>query len=138
MARIEPAPIPEPETKKTPPAIHHEGRNDGTYSGQICYGKTKKEPERCYHAEGTISGSKITSRWVMGREKKVDMFLDGQVAKSGEVTMEIEMRNKDDGSRQARIDLTGSLRGGLLNASGSFIKGRPATLNWHKETGASH
>jgi class 3 adenylate cyclase len=138
VARIEPAPIPEPETKKTRPAIHHEGRNDGTYSGQICYGKTKKEPERCYHAEGTISGSKITSRWVMGREKKVDMFLDGQVAKSGEVTMEIEMRNKDDGSRQARIDLTGSLRGGLLNASGSFIKGRPTTLNWHKETGASH
>ena len=51
------------------------------------------------------------------------------------LTIEIEMRNKDDGSRQARIDLTGTLLGGLLNASGSFLKGRPATLNWHKETG---
>ncbi len=121
-----------------PPAIHHEGRNDGVYSGPICYGQTRKEPERCYHAEGTISGNKIISRWTMGREKKVDMLLDGDVERSGEVTIEIEMRNKDDGSRLARIDLTGSLRGGLLNASGSFIKGRPATLNWHKQTGERH
>ena len=135
VARLETAPATVPDAKKAPPVIHREGRNDGVYSGQICYGQTKKEPERCYHAQGTISGSKISSRWVMGREKKVDMFLDGQVAKSGEVTIEIEMRNKDDGSRQARIDLTGTLLGGLLNASGSFLKGRPATLNWHKETG---
>ena len=28
--------------------------------------------------------------------------------------------------------LAASERGGLLNASGSFLRGRPATLNWHK------
>ncbi len=138
VTRPEPTPARDPAATKAPPAIHREGRNDGVYSGQICYGQTKKERERCYHAEGTISGSKISSRWVMGREKKLDMFLDGQVAKSGEVTIQIEMRNKDDGSRMARIDLTGTLRGGLLNASGSFLKGRPATLNWHKEAGEGH
>ncbi|MGD0299974.1 MAG: adenylate/guanylate cyclase domain-containing protein [Bryobacteraceae bacterium] len=108
------------------------GRYDGEYSGQICYGETKKEPQRCYQAKGTITGSKIASTWIMGREKKVNMFLDGQVAKSGDLSIEIEMRSAADGSRLARIDLTGTLRGGLINASGSFVKGRPATLNWHK------
>jgi hypothetical protein len=138
VARVEPPPASEPEAKKTPPVNNGGGRNDGVYSGQICYGQTKKEPERCYHAEGTVSGNKIASQWTMGREKKVDMSLDGRVTRSGDVTIEIEMRNKDDGSRQGRIDLTGKLRGGLLSASGSFLRGRPATLNWHKETGAAH
>ena len=113
------------------------GRFDGAYSGPICYGETKKEPERCYQAQGTISGSKIASTWTMGREKKVNMFLDGHVAKSGELEIEIEMRSQADGSRLARIDLTGTLRGGLISASGSFVKGRPATLNWHKVSDAS-
>ena len=114
------------------------GRYDGSYSGQICYGETKKEPERCYQAKGTISGSKIASTWTMGREKKVNMFLDGHVARSGDLNIEIEMRSQADGSRLARIDLTGTLRGGLISASGSFLKGRPATLNWHKVPDASH
>jgi len=111
------------------------GRFDGTYSGPICYGETQKEPQRCYQAKGTISGSKIVSQWTMGREKKVNMFLDGHVAKSGDLTIEIEMRNQTDGARTATIDLTGTLRGGLITASGSFLKGRPATLSWHKESG---
>jgi class 3 adenylate cyclase len=114
------------------------GRFDGAYSGQICYGETKKEPERCYQAKGTISGSKIASTWTMGREKKVNMFLDGHVARSGDLDIEIEMRSQADGSRLARIDLTGTLRGGLISASGSFLKGRPATLNWHKVPDAPH
>ena len=114
------------------------GRFDGVYSGQICYGETKKEPERCYQAKGIITGSKIASTWTMGREKKVDMFLDGHVARSGDLNIEIEMRSQADGSRLARIDLTGTLRGGLISASGSFLKGRPATLNWHKVPDASH
>jgi class 3 adenylate cyclase len=113
------------------------GRFDGSYAGQICYGETKKEPQRCYQAKGTISGSKIASHWTMGREKKVNMFLDGHVAKSGDLTIEIEMRSQADSSRLARIDLTGTLRGGLINASGSFLKGRPATLNWRKVPDAS-
>ncbi len=116
----------------------HAGPYDGVYSGPICYGETPKEPERCYQAKGTISGSKILSQWTMGREKKVNMFLDGHVAKSGDLNIEIEMRSKSDGSRQATINLTGTLRGGLISASGSFRKGRPATLNWHKITDTSH
>ena len=74
----------------------------------------------------------------MGREEKVNMFLDGHVAKSGDLNIEIEMRSQADGSRLARIDLTGTLRGGLISASGSFLKGRPATLNWHKVPDAPH
>ena len=116
----------------------HAGTHDGLYSGQICYGKTPKEPERCYQAKGTISGSKIVSQWTMGKEKKVNMFLDGHVAKSGDVTIEIEMRSPSDGSRLASMDLTGTLRGGLIDASGTFKKGRPATLNWHKISEPGH
>jgi hypothetical protein len=108
------------------------------YSGQICYGETTKTRERCYKAKGTVSGSKIFSQWTMGRDKKVNMYLDGRIAKSGDVKIEIEMRDPADGSKQATIDLSGTLRGGLIDATGSFAKGRPATLNWHKETGASH
>jgi hypothetical protein len=114
------------------------GRYDGTYGGQICYGETKTEPHHCYHAEGTITGSKIVSQWTMGREKKVNMFLDGQITKSGDLTIEIETRREADGSKLATIDLTGTLRGGLIDASGAFRKGRVATLNWHKITPASH
>ncbi|HXA68559.1 MAG TPA: adenylate/guanylate cyclase domain-containing protein [Bryobacteraceae bacterium] len=113
------------------------GRFDGTYSGPICYGETQKEPQRCYQAKGTISGSKIVSQWTMGREKKVNMFLDGHVAKSGDLSIEIEMRNQADGARTATIDLTGTLRGGLITASGSFLKGRPATLSWRKDSSTS-
>lgn len=116
----------------------HAGPHDGVYSGQICYGETPKEPQRCYLAKGTVSGSKIFSQWTMGHEKKVNMFLDGHVVKSGGVDIEIEIRSQADGSRQATIDLKGILRGGLISASGTFTKGRPATLNWHKISDASH
>ncbi len=29
------------------------------------------------------------------------------------------------------INFTGKIGGGLLEANGKFLKGRPATLNWH-------
>ena len=121
-APASPAPAPGADT----------GPFDGEYSGQICYGETPKEPERCYQAKGTMSGNKIASQWTMGHEKKVNMLLTGHVNRLGDVKIEIEMRSESDGSRLARINLDGTLRGGLINASGSFIKGRPATLNWHK------
>jgi class 3 adenylate cyclase len=120
----------------TPPV--HTGSHDGIYSGQICYGETPKEPQRCYLAKGTITGSKIVSQWTMGKDKKVNMFLDGRVAKSGGVTIEIEMRSPSDSSRLASISFTGTLRGGLISATGTFAKGRPATLNWHKISDTAH
>jgi class 3 adenylate cyclase len=131
------APLPNANVAAVTPPVKV-GRYDGTYGGQICYGETKTEPHHCYHAEGTITGSKIVSQWTMGREKKVNMFLDGQITKSGDLTIEIETRREADGSKLATIDLTGTLRGGLIDASGAFRKGRVATLNWHKITPASH
>jgi len=45
---------------------------------------------------------------------------------------------KADGSRVATIDLTGTVHDGLITARGSFLKGRAATLDWHKNSAASH
>jgi hypothetical protein len=106
---------------------------DGVYSGQICYGVTRNEPERCYHAEGTVTGGKINGQWtMMDREKRINMLLDGLIGKTGNVTIDIEIRGEEDGTRMGRIDLTGAIHEGLLSASGSFLNGRTATLNWHK------
>ncbi len=113
------------------------GQYDGVYSGPICYGKTQDLPERCYPAKGAISGGKIDGHWTMGSEKKVIVLLARDVARSGDVKIQIEIRNEADGSRQATINLNGTLRDGLIDASGSFLKGRPATLNWRKNSGAS-
>jgi class 3 adenylate cyclase len=135
----QPTPGPaQPEPRRAGQANANDGRNDGVYSGLICYGATKKEPEHCYRAEGTISGSKISGKWTMGHEKKAEMFLTGNVERSGEVKIVMEMLSETDHSRLATIELAGTLRGELLNATGSFLRGRPATLNWHKNTGAPH
>jgi hypothetical protein len=113
------------------------GRYDGVYSGLICYGEFQDMPERCFQARGNISGSKIAGEWPMGTEKKVIAHLTGDVSASGDVKIEI-VQSGPVGSRPATINLTGTLRGGLINASGSFLRGRAATLNWHKNTAATH
>jgi hypothetical protein len=110
---------------------------DGTYSGQVCYGKTRIEPAQCYDAEGTIRDGKITGQWMVGADKKMTMYLSGDVASSGDVNMVMQSQ-KHDGAVLAMIDLTGTLHGRLLDASGTFRRGRPATLNWHKVSRASH
>ena len=73
----------------------------------------------------------------MGREKS-RYTLAGHVAKSGTVDIVIESVSQADQSRLASIELAGTLRGGLISASGSFARGRPATLNWHKSSETSH
>jgi class 3 adenylate cyclase len=113
------------------------GPYDGVYAGQICYAETRMEPRHCYQAKGTISGTKISGQWTMGRENRAIVVLQGHVTRSGDIRMEIETRGEADGVRISRIDLTGTLRGGLIDASGTFLRGRPATLNWHKVPGAS-
>ena len=113
------------------------GPRDGVYSGQICYGQTSKLPARCYHAEGTISGTKITGQWPMGGDMGITMFLIGYAAPSGNVKIEMHSE-KADGSRVATIDLTGTVHDGLLSARGSFLNERSAILDWHKNSGASH
>jgi class 3 adenylate cyclase len=109
------------------------GAYDGDYSGPICYGPTKMEVARCYKAQGTIKGTKITSQWEMGHETQMIMILTGDVTPAGDVKIEMEMhRDTADGERLATIDLAGTVRNGQINTSGTFRRGRTATLNWHK------
>ena len=109
--------------------------NDGVYSGQVCYLQTPKEPRRCYRAEGTVRGGKITGQWLVAPGAGITMFLKGDVDASGGVTIEMHSQ-KPDGSPVATINLTGTLQDQTIDASGSFLRGRPATLNWRKAPGA--
>jgi class 3 adenylate cyclase len=120
-------------TKSSGTAAAGAGNYDGDYSGPICYGPTKMEVARCYKAQGTIKGTKITSQWEMGHETKMIMILNGDVTPAGDVKIEMEMhRDTADGERLATIDLAGTVRNGQINTSGTFRRGRTATLNWHK------
>jgi class 3 adenylate cyclase len=110
---------------------------DGVYSGPICYGQFRDMPQRCYQAKGTISGSKISGQWTMGPEKKISVLLTGDVARSGEVKIEL-VQSDPKVPHPAKANLTGTVRGGLINASGTFMRGRAATLNWHKNPAAPH
>ena len=62
------------------------------------------------------------------------MFLAGDVSSAGEVKIEMHSEQAD-GSRVATIDLTGTVHNGLISAQGSFLRGRSATLEWHKNSG---
>ncbi|HUC17790.1 MAG TPA: adenylate/guanylate cyclase domain-containing protein [Acetobacteraceae bacterium] len=110
---------------------------DGVYSGQVCYGRTPKEPERCYRSEGTIRGGKITGQWLVAPEAGITMFLKGDVAASGDINIEMHSE-KPDGSPVATINLVGTVHDNAIDASGSFLRGRPATLKWRKTPAASN
>ena len=105
---------------------------DGIYSGQICFGEIPKDPKRCFHAEGTASGTKLYGKWPMGPlDKGVFMTLTGDIDPSG--NLKIEMHSKaPDGTVINNIYLTGILQNGLIKATGSFKMGRAVTLNWQK------
>jgi serine/threonine protein kinase len=118
------------------PSTVNVGQYDGKYSGQVCYGKTRNEPERCHRQEGTISGGKIAGEWVMAADAGITMLLAGDVSTSGDVKIEMHSE-KADGTPVATIDLTGTLQDGLISASGRFLRGRTATLNWHKNSSPS-
>jgi hypothetical protein len=105
-------------------------RND-IYSGQICFAETPKDPARCFHGEGTATGSKLNGRWPMGRDTGVFMNLTGHIWPAGE--LEIEMHNKTaDGTVLNNIFLTRTLQDGSMTAKGVFQMGRKVTLDWHK------
>ena len=108
---------------------------DGVYSGQVCYGRTPKDPERCYRAEGTIRNGKIAGQWLVAPEAGITMFLKGDVVASGNVNIEMHSE-KPDGSSVATINLTGTVHDNAIDASGSFLRGRPATLKWRKTPAA--
>jgi class 3 adenylate cyclase len=113
-------------------------RFNGVYSGQICYAQTKREPLHCYRAQGRIQDAIISGEWLMGAEKKIRATMAGRVNRSGEVKILIETRNADNDSRLATISFDGTLKGGLIEAAGSFKNGRPATLSWHKNPEPAH
>jgi len=125
-----PKPLPKPEMKSAAATTHAAaGRYDGVYSGQVCYGKTPKLPEHCYQAKGMVHGNTISGKWPIG-EEDVMMTLEGQIDPSGDVTI-LMHSERPDGTAVATINLTGSIHAGNLEASGKFVRGRPASLDWH-------
>ncbi len=103
---------------------------EGRYGGPICFGRGPVEGPRCFRAQATIRQGHITGQWP-GGDPGVTMHLQGEVSPSGTVT--IQMRaERADGSRRATINLTGTLHDGKLAATGAFLNGRSASLNWSK------
>jgi class 3 adenylate cyclase len=135
-AATTPKPLLKPEMKSAAVATHAAakaaGRYDGVYSGQVCYGKTPKLPEHCYDAKGTVRGDTISGKWPIG-EEDVTMTLEGQVDSSGDVTI-LMHSERPDGTPVATINLTGSIHDSSLEASGKFVRGRPASLKWHLDS----
>ena len=104
--------------------------SDGLYIGPICYGPAAAGPPRCFRAHATISQGRIVGQWP-GRDPGVTMFMAGDVSPSGEATIRMHSE-KPDRTRTAPINLSGTLKNGRLDATGSFPDGRTATLSWRK------
>jgi class 3 adenylate cyclase len=104
---------------------------DGLYAGPICYGPAANDQARCYRAQATIAGGKITGRWP-GGAPGMTVILSGLVSASGDVQIEIHGESPDK-PRLFTINLAGSLRDGKLDATGSFANGRPANLTWQRQ-----
>ena len=136
VAKFQPPPQPPaPESKGHPPARTaiapnaSAGRFDGIYAGQVCYEKIAALPHRCYHASGSVTGNKISGRWLIDKGP-LTMFMEGRVAPNGDVTITMHS-DQPDGVRVATINLVGSIRTGTMLATGTFLRGRPASLDWH-------
>jgi hypothetical protein len=100
------------------------------YAGPVCWGDSPRDPARCFRGQAALSQGKITGQWP-GRDPSVTMYLWGDVSPSGDVTIRMQTR-RADGYPMATANLTGTLRDGRLNATGTFLGGRTAQLNWHK------
>jgi class 3 adenylate cyclase len=136
VVRSEPPPQPsDPELRVRPAARAamapnaSTGRFDGVYAGQVCYEKFASFPHHCYHASGNISGNKISGRWLIDKGP-LTMFMEGRVAPDGDVTLEMHS-DQPDGTLVATINLSGTVRNGTILATGKFLRGRPASLDWH-------
>jgi class 3 adenylate cyclase len=103
---------------------------DGMYAGPVCWGDSPRDPARCFRAQAAVSQGKITGQWP-GRDPGVTMYLWGDVSAAGDVTIRMQTR-RADGYPMATVNLTGTLRDGHLDATGTFVGGRTAQLNWRK------
>ena len=136
VAKLQPPPQPPaPESRVRPPARNpiaanaSAGRFDGIYAGQVCYEKIATLPHHCYHASGSVTGNKISGRWLIDKGP-LTMVMEGRVAPNGGVTIMMHS-DQPDGVRVATINLGGSIRNGTMLATGTFLRGRPASLDWH-------
>ena len=103
----------------------------GVYRGQMCYGAGgATEPAHCFEAQGVALGDRLTGEWP-GREPGVTIYLAGEISRAGEVAIHMHSK-RADGSSFAVCDLIGTVRGGRIDAKGSFRDGRGVTLNWSK------
>ena len=107
------------------------GDPTGVYRGPICYGPTQAEPARCFKVQGVVTKNKISGQWPAAIPGST-MYLAGDVTRAGDVAIHMHSR-RADGSRLAVIDLVGKLHDGRIDAAGSFLNGRSATLNWRKD-----
>ncbi|MGC2414012.1 MAG: hypothetical protein WA459_15090, partial [Stellaceae bacterium] len=104
--------------------------SEGLYAGPVCFGPGPAQGPRCFRAQATVQRGRITGQWP-GRDPGVTMHLEGDVRPSGVVS--IRMHAEDaSGKRRATINLTGTLRDGKLDATGAFLNGRSASVNWSK------
>jgi class 3 adenylate cyclase len=122
-----PGPIEPPAASAQRPSA---AERDGIYGGEICYGPSSADPTRCFRAQAVVQKGRISGQWP-GRDPGVTMYLAGDVATGGEVTMHMHGQ-RSDGSHLAVIDLAGTLQDGHIDAKGSFRGGRSVTLNWRK------
>jgi hypothetical protein len=77
-----------------------------------------------------VTQGKIAGQWP-ARDPGITMYLSGDVAPSGDVTMRMQSR-KSDGNPLAAGNLTGKIADGRLDATGTFLNGRTIQLNWRK------
>ena len=103
---------------------------DGAYAGPICYGEGRIDPARCFRGLATVSDGKISGQWPT-RDTGITMYVTGTVTPNGEATIEMHTRNPA-GIALSTINLSGTVHDGQLDASGAFLNGRSATINWHR------
>ncbi len=103
---------------------------EGLYAGPVCFGPGPAEGPRCVRAQAAVQQGRITGQWP-GRDPGVTMHLEGDVLPSGVVSIQMHAEEAS-GKRRATANLTGTLRNGKLDATGAFLNGRSASLNWIK------
>jgi len=112
----------------TAPAKSVMGGVDGVYAGRVCFGATAAQQAHCFRSEATLANGKLAGQWSQ-REGWI-MYLAGEVSPSGEV--QIHMHNENNGVSKGRIEMTGKLHDGRLEAAGAFLNGRTAKVEWRR------
>ena len=135
-ARPEPAKPAISETEKAPRLASAQPSTnsgtvdiDGVYAGAVCYGQGgPKQPARCFRAQANVTQGKISGQWLNG-PGGIIMLLTGAVTAAGDSILELHSQS---GQRGLRANLTGTLQGGHLDATGKFLNGRTISLNWQR------